>query len=102
MNMRSLKIAGLIALGLALALAVGWLWGAAGRWPAERQRRVRGEDFMGDMPQSYAWFCAVPKQGTRAHGHLRHTLQISGVLRWQCSKGSIDQSCAYGYRFDNA
>jgi len=37
MNMRSLKIAGLIALGLALALAVGWLWGAAGRWPAERR-----------------------------------------------------------------
>jgi len=35
--MRSLKIAGLIALGLALALAVGWLWGAAGRWPAERR-----------------------------------------------------------------
>jgi len=37
MNMRSLKIAGLIALGLALALAAGWLWGAAGRWPAERR-----------------------------------------------------------------
>ena len=35
--MRSLKIAGLVALGLALALASGWLWGAAGRWPAERR-----------------------------------------------------------------
>ncbi len=35
--MRSLKIAGLLALGLALALAIGWLWGAAGRWPAERR-----------------------------------------------------------------
>jgi len=37
MNMRNLKIAGMAALGLALALAIGWLWGAAGRWPAERR-----------------------------------------------------------------
>ena len=37
MNMRSLKIAGLVALALVLAVAMGWLWGAAGRWPAERR-----------------------------------------------------------------
>jgi len=37
MNMRSFKIAGLIVLGLAVALAIGWLWGASARWPAERR-----------------------------------------------------------------
>src|SRR4029078_12196916 len=45
---------------------------------------------------------AVPKQGTRSGGYLRHTLPISGVLRWQCSKGSMDLRAAYGYLFHNA
>jgi hypothetical protein len=34
---RLLKIVGGIALALVLAVAVGWLWGAQGRWEAERR-----------------------------------------------------------------
>jgi hypothetical protein len=32
-----LKAVGAIVLGLAVALGAGWLWGASGRWDAERQ-----------------------------------------------------------------
>ena len=37
MNSRALKAVGAIVLGLAVALGAGWLWGASGRWDAERQ-----------------------------------------------------------------
>src|SRR6476620_7902828 len=69
---------------------------------SEHDARCEGECFIADMLRSYAWFCAVPSRGTCAGRYLRHTLQISGVLRSQCSKGSIDLRGRYGYLFDNA
>ena len=37
MNPRALKVVGAIVLGLAVALGAGWLWGASGRWEADRE-----------------------------------------------------------------
>jgi hypothetical protein len=37
MNARLLKIVSLVTLGFALAVAAGWLWGAAGRWTSEQR-----------------------------------------------------------------
>jgi hypothetical protein len=36
-NPRVWKIVGAVALGLVVAFGAGWLWGASGRWDAERR-----------------------------------------------------------------
>ena len=37
MNSRALKLVAAVVLGFAVTLGIGWLWGASGRWEAERQ-----------------------------------------------------------------
>jgi hypothetical protein len=82
--------------GRRCAAAGAWCW--------------RNPDSAGNEAMSSCAACRNHKRGCAQfqskepgeHGYLRHTWQISGLLRRHRSKGPMDDTDPQGYRFDNA
>jgi hypothetical protein len=83
---------------------------AAGARPCRRNRGIEKNATV-NLVMNVLWaaccnhmrcFARFQSREPCARGYLRHTLPISGVLRWRCSKRPMDDTGQHGYLFDNA